>query len=1141
MTNKQPWAGLASYEDPQKSELKLKFCGRDNDIYDVTRLIDDNLLLILYGKSGIGKTSLFNAGVFPKLRLEQYLPVSIRLGTLEADASYQEAIIAAVEKAIKEIHGSITVYNVVEEQTDNQQPDRLWNYFAKHRFVNAEQQSLFPVVVLDQFEEVLRNTNSEHVGKAQTLLNQLQYLIDESHALSDCIVEGKEYFYDFNFRFVISIREDELYLLEDNIDDLSLSMFRNCRYRLRSLSEQGAKEAILVPGRDCISEEEKQAVVARVIELSKRQQSNDIDTFLLSLVCAGTFDKKAGSKITLSDLAVWKSNPMEVYYQDAIKGLSANQVRYIQQHLIREDGSRKRVDAQEVKTAIGESTYNTLTQGENRMLVLGEHNQVELLHDQLALAVYEERKDEEEKERKRKQRQKRIRSTGIVILFIILGVFIVQFRRYKQMRWKMLENQSRFIAAKVQDLQLEYYDLGSLLTIEVLPHNLKHPNRPYTPEAEFALRKTLKHKGISIRLRNADLRCISFSNDGKNLAAAVNNTILVYDTLGILIDSIYHNSSITSLSYSPNNKYLAFSTFEKIIMVDLYTKNNDSIYINGASWIRSIIFNSNSNIILFGTDTGKIGVVNTDTHNINYLSDPYDISSIMQLALSPNNELLVSVDANNSVKLWNISTKKVLKLLNSFKSTVRTIRFSSNGHIIVSSDEKNVIVYDTTGNELYSLTHDYAVTSAIMTNDNKHIITGSYKSINVFDATTQKKIHNIKREGTKWIFNMTANPKNNNLFAYSNGNDCLIIENLLNTSDTSYYIDLFTEKNIKSAIYSPDGKSILTTTVTPKRIMVNKYSPWSEEFKASSLPELGNCISSVSLWDSKTGIKTMSIFEDSVCVTPASFSPNGQYVVFAHDTIIKIHDIYLDKTYSFYSPSIVNSIVYSPSGQQIAFSSLDNIIRIINAKTGNIVYTNKVDYTIDYVSFSHRGAYLAAAGDQRCRIVTTPHNCRTNQLSKYLFWQPHPTGRVSFFSDGKKYLLTGHNNWLSIIENDMTKSPQKHIISQQFPSSVDKKSYETISSVSVHPEGRLYAVSFTSGLIRLCNPKNGDVLYELQHNGPVISVCFNPTGDKILAVSINGTVRIWDFPPLQNLIDQTRERFKNRPLTDEERRMYYLE
>ena len=93
MTNSKqnPWAGLASYEDPSKSERQLKFCGRDNDIYDVTRLIDDNLLLVLYGKSGIGKTSLLNAGVFPKLRLEQYLPVSLLLAAFGTAASRKVA------------------------------------------------------------------------------------------------------------------------------------------------------------------------------------------------------------------------------------------------------------------------------------------------------------------------------------------------------------------------------------------------------------------------------------------------------------------------------------------------------------------------------------------------------------------------------------------------------------------------------------------------------------------------------------------------------------------------------------------------------------------------------------------------------------------------------------------------------------------------------------------------------------------------------------------------------------------------------------------------------------------------------------------------------------------------------------------
>ena len=53
-----PWAGLASYEDPKTARQKLKFCGRDDDSYDLARLIMGNVFVTLYGKSGIGKTSL---------------------------------------------------------------------------------------------------------------------------------------------------------------------------------------------------------------------------------------------------------------------------------------------------------------------------------------------------------------------------------------------------------------------------------------------------------------------------------------------------------------------------------------------------------------------------------------------------------------------------------------------------------------------------------------------------------------------------------------------------------------------------------------------------------------------------------------------------------------------------------------------------------------------------------------------------------------------------------------------------------------------------------------------------------------------------------------------------------------------------
>ena len=53
-------------------------------------------------------------------------------------------------------------------------------------------------------------------------------------------------------------------------------------------------------------------------------------------------------------------------------------------------------------------------------------------------------------------------------------------------------------------------------------------------------------------------------------------------------------------------------------------------------------------------------------------------------------------------------------------------------------------------------------------------------------------------------------------------------------------------------------------------------------------------------------------------------------------------------------------------------------------------------------------------------------------------------------------------------------------------------------------------------------------------------VKFSPDDSRIF-VSREGQLVIIDFPKLQNLIDATRKRFKNRKITEQERKQYYLE
>ena len=77
-------------DDPLDQRL---FFGRTPEAEELFHRIAAAPLLVLYGKSGLGKTSLLQAGVFPRLRGRDLLPVPVRLNRPEVaplDAVRQE-------------------------------------------------------------------------------------------------------------------------------------------------------------------------------------------------------------------------------------------------------------------------------------------------------------------------------------------------------------------------------------------------------------------------------------------------------------------------------------------------------------------------------------------------------------------------------------------------------------------------------------------------------------------------------------------------------------------------------------------------------------------------------------------------------------------------------------------------------------------------------------------------------------------------------------------------------------------------------------------------------------------------------------------------------------------------------------------
>lgn len=266
--SRNPWMGLGAY-DEHSVEQGYLFCGRDRSASELARLIESCLCVTLYGRTGIGKSSLLNAGVFPLLRKAGFVPVSVRLGRSEKDApaTFAERIVQAVAKTFADgkIDCSIPAADVLSTESE----DYLWQYFATNRFYDADGAEVSPVIVLDQFEE---NFTAEK-DKNTLLLRQIASLIGDNKIFPEGYNDAT------NFRIVLSIREDDLYRLEDAIDTNSLSDLKAGRYRLVQLTDAEAREVVEKPGdaAGCFGDD-REAVVDAILASVRKANGGEMNT-----------------------------------------------------------------------------------------------------------------------------------------------------------------------------------------------------------------------------------------------------------------------------------------------------------------------------------------------------------------------------------------------------------------------------------------------------------------------------------------------------------------------------------------------------------------------------------------------------------------------------------------------------------------------------------------------------------------------------------------------------------------------------------------------------------------------------------------------------------------------------------------------
>ena len=149
--------------DPFKLADRAYFFGRDKETKQLYRLVQQTPLLILYGLSGTGKTSLIQCGLAGEFDGPDWLPLWIR-----HQANINDSLQAAIKRLLPESEGEI--------------PSQIWQLY-KH--------FLRPVyLIFDQFEELFILGED---GDQKKFIATLKTILDDELPCTILIVIREEY------------------------------------------------------------------------------------------------------------------------------------------------------------------------------------------------------------------------------------------------------------------------------------------------------------------------------------------------------------------------------------------------------------------------------------------------------------------------------------------------------------------------------------------------------------------------------------------------------------------------------------------------------------------------------------------------------------------------------------------------------------------------------------------------------------------------------------------------------------------------------------------------------------------------------------------------------------------------------------
>ena len=401
---RNPWLGLASFTE----ETRAYFFGREDEVAELARRVQRKLLTVLFGQSGLGKTSILRAGLVPRLRSQGYCPIYVRIDYGHDTPEPAEQIKQAIGRTARH-SGEWTRAGVAVAG------ESLWE-FLHHRDDVLRDESgatLIPLLIFDQFEEIFTLAQSDDFGRARAarFVDELADLVENRppRALESKLEEDESAAERFDFargdyRVLIALREDYLAPLE-GMKKAMPSISQN-RLRLAPMTGEQALAAVLQPGKGLVTEEVAAAIV-RFVAGGAELAHAEVEPSLLSLICRELNDTRIAQgrdEISLDLLAGSHASILGNFYERSLADQKLAVRQVIEDELLTASGFRENIAEERLLSrlkAVGAAPDALAVLVNRRVLRIEERldvRRVELTHDVLCGVVKSSRDLRRERE-----------------------------------------------------------------------------------------------------------------------------------------------------------------------------------------------------------------------------------------------------------------------------------------------------------------------------------------------------------------------------------------------------------------------------------------------------------------------------------------------------------------------------------------------------------------------------------------------------------------------------------------------------------------------------------------------------------------------------------------------------------------------